>query len=564
MKSMVRRREGQRDEWKWNGLEMGNNLEMNCDTGKMEEWKRGGEGDEERESKKEEMEKEEELEGPWKREEIECLSDVCQPTLSKDSKWFSSSPPMPIRRLSPNDSIRRSPAPTGPFCQAKPCTMCNNHWRNQLHGFSFFLLRQSLLLRLFWFFVICALFLLALFFSVLLIHEFFDRRVITLNTIRQVQSLHFPNISFCPKHVDTVNFAAIEKDLRLHLPHLSRHKVNQLMMFAMAGAGFQHFDAYTQLTDRSEMEELDTLFRQWRKTRSNLEFFKFFFEENGYECEQLFQSCYYGKREIPCCDLFKPNYIMLRGRCFVLRDFPQTAPDEAAKLTFYFNQMHSPFLDAEGMQRQVVAYISQNSEDFATFPRFYLNNHTWYRIRLKKRRISMLSPNPHCSSERTMERGNCYVDSWLRERVTKPFKCTIFYLAHKSPELEVCDPKVIFLNYRSVLNVVSNRSEYQNLSKCLPSCQRDIVDTQLYFHKFQHQQENFETKNPFVFHLEASYENLQVEYYEEQLTTTAPGFISQIGGQLNFFLGISLISIIQFFLIPIAKFLSGNIRKVKN
>ncbi|KAL3082952.1 hypothetical protein niasHS_010754 [Heterodera schachtii] len=536
-------------------------------------------------------------------------------------------PPMPIRRISPNDSIRRSPAPTVPFYQAKPCTMCNNHGRNQLHGFSFFLLRQSLLLRLFWFFVICALFLLALFFAVLLIHEFFDRRVVTLNTIRQVQSLHFPNISFCPKHVDTVNFAAIEKDLRLHLPHLSRHKVNQLMMFAMAGAGFQHFDAYTQLTDRSEVEELDTLFRQWRKTRSNLQFFKFFFEENGYECEQVkkssgipFAKCHQIRAVIPIlllrqtrnpmlrfvqakllsftdglstdglttdglstdelsgpraerpppppnpslCDGIiafppPPQDIMLRGRCFVLRDFPQTAPDEAAKLTFYFNQMHSPFLDAEGIQRQVVAYISQNSEDFATFPRFYLNNHTWYRIRLKKRRISMLSPNPHCSSERTMERGNCYVDSWLRERVTKPFKCTIFYLAHKSPELEVCDPKVIFLNYRSVLNVVSNRSEYQNLSKCLPSCQRDIVDTQLYFHKFQHQQENFETKNPFVFHLEASYENLQVEYYEEQLTTTAPGFISQIGGQLNFFLGISLISIIQFFLIPIAKFLSGNI-----
>lgn len=41
MKSMVMRREAQRDEWKWNGLEMDNNLEMNCDNGKMEEGEGG-------------------------------------------------------------------------------------------------------------------------------------------------------------------------------------------------------------------------------------------------------------------------------------------------------------------------------------------------------------------------------------------------------------------------------------------------------------------------------------------------------------------------------------------
>jgi hypothetical protein len=40
-------------------------------------------------------------------------------------------------------------------------------------------------------------------------------------------------------------------------------------------------------------------------------------------------------------------------------------------------------------QRQVVAYLSQK-EDIPTFPRFYLNDHFWYRLRLKKRRISML------------------------------------------------------------------------------------------------------------------------------------------------------------------------------
>ena len=82
--------------------------------------------------------------------------------------------------------------------------------------------------------------------------------------------------------------------------------------------------------------------------------------------------------------------VMLRGRCFKLRKFAQTAPDEAGKLTLFFNQMHSPFLDKQNIQRQVVAYLSQKI-DVPTFPRFYLNGHFWYRLRLKKRRISMLT-----------------------------------------------------------------------------------------------------------------------------------------------------------------------------
>uniref|UniRef100_A0A183C2J1 Acid-sensing ion channel 1-like n=1 Tax=Globodera pallida TaxID=36090 RepID=A0A183C2J1_GLOPA len=453
--------------------------------------------------------------------------------------------------------------PAVPSQPVIPCAMCRLHWRNQLHGFSFMLQRKSIAQRVVWFVVICLLFVMAVIFSVVLLKEYVDRRVVTLNTIHQVQRLHFPNISFCPKHVDTVNFTVIENDLRFHLPHLSDYRVNQLLMFAMAGAGFQHFDSYTKLVKRSEVEELADLFRHWRGDRSNLEFFKFFFEENGYKCEQLFQTCYYGKREIPCCDLFRPNYVMMRGRCFIMREFAQTEPDEAGKLMFFFHQMHSPFLDAEGTQKQIVAYISQLYEDIPTFPRFYLNNHTWYRIRLKKRRISMLSPNPHCASEQTEKRGNCYVESWHRERVTKPFNCTIFYLAHKNPELEVCDPKVIFLNYRSVLNMVSNRSAYQNLTKCLPACQRDIIDTQLYSNKFQDQRSNTGARNA-NFHLEASYDNLQVEYYEEQLTTTTTGFISQIGGQLSFFLGISSISVLQFFVVPVGNALRQAFRRLRS
>uniref|UniRef100_A0A915P998 Uncharacterized protein n=1 Tax=Meloidogyne floridensis TaxID=298350 RepID=A0A915P998_9BILA len=266
----------------------------------------------------------------------------------------------------------------------------------------------------------------------------------------------------------------------------------------------------------------------------------------------------YGKRRIPCCDIFRPTYVMLRGRCYRMRAFAQTEPDEAGKLTLFFKEMSSSYL-----ARQLIVYLSQQYEDIPTFPRFYLNNNYWYRLRLKKKHISLLNPNQHCSPvEKYIKRGNCYVDSC--ERIIQPFNCTIFYFSHKNPKFDVCDPEIIFNNYFSIMNVVDNLSVYQSISKCLPKCERDIIDTQLFSNKFQDQRSNVGAKNKkFHFHLEASYENLQEEVYEEKLTTTLPGFISQIGGQFSFFLGMSLISLLQFFLIPIINFIGKLVLKIK-
>uniref|UniRef100_A0A914KX37 Uncharacterized protein n=1 Tax=Meloidogyne incognita TaxID=6306 RepID=A0A914KX37_MELIC len=79
--------------------------------------------------------------------------------------------------------------------------------------------------------------------------------------------------------------------------------------------------------------------------------------------------------------------------------------------------------------------------------------------------------------------------------------------------MDVCDPEIIFNNYFSIMNVVDNLSVYQSISKCLPKCERDIIDTQLFSNKFQDQRSNVGAKNKkFHFHLEASYENLQVMF----------------------------------------------------
>lgn len=48
-----------------------------------------------------------------------------------------------------------------------------------------------------------------------------------------------------------------------------------------------------------------------------------------------------------------------------------------------------------------------------------------------------------------------------------------------------------------------------------------------------------------LFRIDAYYSDLEVEKYEELVTTTVPGFVSELGGQSNLILGFSIITAIQ-------------------
>lgn len=48
-----------------------------------------------------------------------------------------------------------------------------------------------------------------------------------------------------------------------------------------------------------------------------------------------------------------------------------------------------------------------------------------------------------------------------------------------------------------------------------------------------------------VFRVDIFYTDMEVETYEEVVTTTVPGFIAELGGQSNLFLGFSLITAIH-------------------
>jgi len=194
------------------------------------------------------------------------------------------------------------------------------------------------------------------------------------------------------------------------------------------------------------------------------------------------------------------------------------------------------------MQPQIIVYISDKYSDVGTFPRFYVNFHESMYMRLKARRIINLPSNSQCTP-RLEERGRatCFMSKWLWRKVVSPLNCTVFYLRHKHPEYSVCEPEVIVRNYAKVNDLRGGGNES---ARCLPACRRTEYTVSLF------RSESTILREPArylpAFRIELSYIHLEVERYEEVITTTLPGFVSQLGGQSGLFVGLSVCTIIQF------------------
>jgi hypothetical protein len=65
-----------------------------------------------------------------------------------------------------------------------------------------------------------------------------------------------------------------------------------------------------------------------------------------------------------------------------------------------------------------------------------------------------------------------------------------------------------------------------------------------------------ESFDQFRFNLEVSFYDLQFEHVKEVKTSSIPSFMSQIGGQFGFFLGLSIITMIQMTIYAISSILN--------
>ncbi|KAE9548829.1 hypothetical protein FO519_007965 [Halicephalobus sp. NKZ332] len=433
--------------------------------------------------------------------------------------------------------------PVSPMSEITDKCYCRFLWNYELHGLTQFLMSTTYKSKFFWGGIIGSCILIAVLTTNMVFREYLEKQKITLLTFKRDKQLLYPTIVVCPKNADTLNYTLVRRDIETRISGMDNTSMNQLIAFAVAGAGFDNMSpAISNFTD-ADINRVNSYFHRWRGTRSYSTFFRQLFEDFGYSCNKLFDSCYYGSETIDCCKAFKPVYVMLRGRCFQLTNFYQRDPDEVGKLSLSINLLPSPIIDPDNVQSQVVIYISDRFPDIATFPRFYLNYMQWNRMRFQLKEIKMLPTFGQCTDNpNNLGRATCFVNHWIKNKVISKFNCTVFYFEHKAKGVPICDPEVIVRDYNQFVNPSMKGLQ------CVPPCLRFDTSIEIYTAEDM-PTAGYYPINPEVpaFRLEASYTMLTYESYQEVLTTSLQGFISQIGGQFGLFLGLSVITIIQFF-----------------
>uniref|UniRef100_A0A914Q6Z3 Uncharacterized protein n=1 Tax=Panagrolaimus davidi TaxID=227884 RepID=A0A914Q6Z3_9BILA len=154
----------------------------------------------------------------------------------------------------------------------------------------------------------------------------------------------------------------------------------------------------------------------------------------------------------------------------------------------------------------------------------------------------------------SLGRATCFVNNWLKYKVIEQYNCSVFYLHHKRPDVQICDPEIIIKNYDTFVD--PSLKDYA----CVPPCLRFDTSIEIYTAMEMAGPAGPIDSGTAAFRIEASYISLEYESYKEILTTTPQGFISELGGQSGLFLGLSIITIIQL-LFAISK---GIFHKIQN
>lgn len=205
-----------------------------------------------------------------------------------------------------------------------------------------------------------------------------------------------------------------------------RHKIGE---FFNKIQGIHGMDNHMRKWKGNYSDHLYERVTQWRFNRTWDEFFHFVFHTNGYECEdvglrtsykansfQLFERCSYGYYEAPCCDYFRPTYVLKRGRCFRLDEFYQKDEGDPGMFIIHMKNLPSNFVNVNGTQvsltipfdlnsfslfkPHLILYLSTREGDVNSSPRLFMSKDARNEIRLQLKRIEMLPSlsQQHCSN----------------------------------------------------------------------------------------------------------------------------------------------------------------------
>uniref|UniRef100_A0A0N5B7H0 Acid-sensing ion channel 5 n=1 Tax=Strongyloides papillosus TaxID=174720 RepID=A0A0N5B7H0_STREA len=427
------------------------------------------------------------------------------------------------------------------------CRHCSNLWKSELHGLGLLISLKPGIGKILWFVVILVGFLAAIYLTALVIEEYYSKKTATLIKIQRNKELLYPYVTLCPKSSDTFNITAVRKDIWSFKPALSKKTVDNLIIYALAGSGIDNYGPLISNFNSADMIELEGLMNSWIKQKGSINnLYKFILEDVNFTCKEFLIQCYYGGDYLDCCSVFKPTYVLLRGRCYTLNNFYQRDPDEIGKIGLVIGSLPSAFITNETYQMQLVVYNSNPGPDIGIFPRFYLNALDWNRFRFTQQQYDLLPANVQCnSSPHYNGRSSCFIDHWFEENVYSKDKCVFWYMSYRSPNMTICNPTFVVKNYNDIVPV-----EIQSIP-CLQSCKRHETSIELISRPYNFKLTGIDKDTIPLFRIEMSYTILQTELYKEVITTTVPGFISQMGGHSGLFLGFTIITALQFAVIII-------------
>uniref|UniRef100_A0A1I7ZU49 Uncharacterized protein n=1 Tax=Steinernema glaseri TaxID=37863 RepID=A0A1I7ZU49_9BILA len=332
--------------------------------------------------------------------------------------------------------------------------------------------------------------------------------------------------------------------MKTFLPNITEDGARDLTRYWLGSNGLENMDMLADF-NRSYLDVLAEQYDIWSKGYTQDNFFNIMHEQYGYKCEDLFFWCALGGKTMDCCsDLFKRQVVMRRGICYqTLPNVNQTEPDDVGRLAVSIKappSVTSPHY--KYVQPQMLIYVTDNHEYVVDYPRYYLYPNEWNRMRFTARFIELL-PHPHvCTDKKFGKDAACFVRKWLLSNIVRPYNCTLVYMPPVPgiPKLPYCDMMMIAKNYYNVVQLVLSGAKVAQ--ECVPGCKRWDYQVSL------QQTAALRPFNGYTFNLEASFNDLQYEDMREVLTTTVPGFMSQIGGQFGFFLGLSIITLFQIIL----------------
>uniref|UniRef100_A0A0N4ZDS0 Sodium channel protein Nach-like n=1 Tax=Parastrongyloides trichosuri TaxID=131310 RepID=A0A0N4ZDS0_PARTI len=413
-------------------------------------------------------------------------------------------------------------------------------WICEIHGIEKIILSSNTRTTCLWSIIIFISFIGCILMTTSVTLEFMRGDTSTSTSIIVAPSLKLPALTICPKSGDILNFRGIFKELKVFHPNISIEVSKDLIQYFLGGNGFQNMDRIKNF-ERTYVDYLELLYNIWSYTYSTEDFFFYIYKKYGYKCNDLFVECYFNGYIVDCCQkLFRKISVLRRGICYqTIENLTQTELDDAGKLKIKMRAPLSTTKNNSLTKTQLIVYVNDNFDIVTTERKFYIYPNLYNNLILRVRHINLVNKYSACSNEIEGDDGGCIVRRWLKSNIIGVHNCTFAYLRHITinESYSICNlSKIVRFYYGNIDNL---KKTHKSNIKCVPGCKR-----WQYF--VTHQKSDAITH--FVgynFYLDMSFLTMQYEEIKESYTTSIPAFMAQIGGQFGFFLGISIITMLQ-------------------